>query len=86
MYQYANDCDLDFLAEFGDEKGLLDKPLELEQFLNEDFYKGFGHYLYTKSFSHWGDDKVEDYLRDEKLVLDALKEKEEKKGKNKGGR
>ena len=83
MCDYANGKDFNFMTDFSQEyPEFLEKEVDLGKFLNQDFYKGFGAFLYSGSAIN-EKISVEDYLNDEKLALDKIKENKEKR---KGGR
>lgn len=86
MYDYANNKHYGYLSDWGDQSPeLLEQPVDLEKFLNPDFYKEFGRFVYNgRPFN--GDYSVEEYLADEKIALEQAKEKQETKANRKSGR
>ena len=62
------------------EPEILKQPVKLEEFLNEDFYRGFGTFLLN---GKEGKETEETYLKEEQRLI---QEAEEKKTSRKSGR
>ena len=82
MYDYVNGESMGFIETFSEfHPEILKQPVKLEEFLNEEFYRGFGTYVYNGKH---GKETVETYLKDEERLLEEAKE--QKKSSRKSGR